>query len=252
MLLMKNKIVLNLFIVFFFGFLAKSQVYGENRHISKKIYELSYRQTDKFHNGKKMLSLATNDYERAKASGHMGDALRKSGKTKQAVAYFEKALQYAEKAKFIKEEFMLNCLLTDCYNTVGLSNKADSTLKKAKAIAIQLDEPAVSESLNVLEINFLRNRKRYCEAIPLQKKLFDYAKKSLNIHNDTKSKPENRYINSASSLSFFYVKCNNLPLAEKYENIARKFRKENMQYDELNPYAEMFFFGKCRYIFQNK
>ncbi|GEM_PF-666780 len=255
-MLFRNLSFLFIFLVGLFSFTAKGQSHDTPK-ISEQIMALSYIQTDKFNNGKKMLALATNDYERAKSYGHMGDALRKQNQIMPAISYFEKALEYARKSNFKTEEFTLNWLLTDAYNSIGLKNKADATFNRAKIIAEESKNKELLESLNALQVSFYLDRREFCKAVPFQMNLYhsyiDYLDKNKNA-NKTEILEINKSIGvSTSFLSFLYAKCGNLSSAQKYHQYAKKIEQENEKVGIENPYHEVFLLGSASILVkQNK
>lgn len=240
-----RKLIILIFLFYFsFSYTQKSRPVP----ISKAIMELSYKQDNRFINGKRMLELSTNDYERAKSYGHMADALRKNRDTKQAIQYFEKGIFYAKKVHFTEEQFTMLCLLSDCYSVLGIINKSEQAYIEASNIAKQENDPGYYEFLYAMKVNSLLDQRQFCEAGVFQKKILalqKYDPDTILLMSKENMRPIlGNYIVGLNFMSFLSSKCNKNAEAKKYlelrDHILSTYQNASADY-----YRDMYHLAKA-------
>ncbi len=214
---------------------------GDEKKISKEVWNLSTSKLDTdemIKNGKKMLEVSRNDYDRAKSHGYIGDAQYKKGYYNEAVKQLEQADYYAEKSNFKSERFTINILLSLSYLKTGFELESNNSWKIANAIANNNKNRNQLVTVREVRAKNLEFENRYCEAIP-----YNLQAAKLREQYSPDYKNDIFVMNSYVKLSYDYLKCNNLTEARKWVKKADDFLKNHTEKDGAH-YIEFYYMCK--------
>lgn len=224
-----TKMLLLVFGIFIFFSSASAQI-GDEKKISKEVWKVYIQRPSNTENiianGKKMLALSQNDYDRARGYTYIGDALKKQMRYNEAIQNLEKADFYAKKNDFTNERFMINILLSVCYLNTGLSLESNDSWNIANEIAQKTND--LNQKIILLQVKtiILEDKNQYCKSASAISEYLSLQKKVITTKED-----KIFILNGLTKLTFAYLKCGSIDEAKavmiKADSMVAKYQKNN-------------------------
>ncbi|AJW63931.1 Helix-turn-helix domain protein [Elizabethkingia miricola] len=181
-------------------------------NISKQIWKLYYLDPNPHYLQPKAVQ------EKSLTYLQIADSLYKQIKYVEAIKSFEKADYYASKNNNSKERFVINYFLSDVYQSIGLSMRANEYWKTASSFISSLDKTDVSIMINQYKARKMEFNDQYSLAISYRQENIDLLKKKYRNIPESGNIIFQQKIDFAleyNIITYDYLKSNNLNEAKK-------------------------------------
>lgn len=201
--------------------------------MSKEVNDLynlkSRNESENFAIGERMLKIAKNDFDKSVAYTKMGDAAGKLGNYKQGIFYLNTAILYAQETNSLKEQILINNILSQVYERIGMTNKADECLQQSKELALKLNDFHYLNMYYAFKMANDMDRAHFKEAILCAHKVIDYIEKIPESSPEQAKNIKLSLNEFYEGLSVMHMKSNEwdkalqyLEKAEHYKNLLPK------------------------------
>lgn len=162
-------------------------------------------------NGKKMLLLAQNDYEKSLANSAMAENRYTVGDYVKAVEHLEVARRYAFKTDSTVQKIRVLNYLIFSYRRAGLPNKSDAYFEQLKSVLNVFPEEERQSRISYAQVKIYDIDEEYCKSAEIRRKYLSYS-----YENDRRSDYQKRTQYSLLCQSaYVQLKCGDVEATKK-------------------------------------